>query len=65
MPPPVVGPCGGDNQPPCPPVNSVMQALSDLVVALENDPTHVGLFNHEVYSALAAAHALVDPLRKP
>ena len=61
MPPPVVGPCGGDNQPPCPPVSAVMQALSDLLWAYEGENANYT----DRADAHAAAHALIDPPRKP
>lgn len=59
MPQPVLGPCGGQDEPPCPPVSAVMQALADLVDANECWETS----KEQLKNALAAAHAIIDPFR--
>ena len=58
MPPPVIGPCGGQNEPACPPVGAVIQALANLLWAHEHGD------NHDCHLACEAAHALIDPLGK-
>jgi hypothetical protein len=53
---PVIGSCGGANEPACPPVNAIMKALANLMHAIES--------GEGLLEALATAHALIDPFLK-